>query len=55
MSNELDMSRVINNLTAQIAQQATQIAVLQAVIEQLTGTSENTVEPTKSEDVGTTD
>lgn len=55
MSNELDMSRVINNLTAQIAQQATQIAVLQAVIEQLTGTSENTAEPTESEDVGTTD
>jgi|DEB19_MinimDraft_3_1074340.scaffolds.fasta_scaffold114349_1 hypothetical protein len=52
MSNELDMSRVINNLTAQIAQQATQIAILQTVIEQMTGTAE---EPTESEDVGTTD
>jgi hypothetical protein len=55
MSNELDMSRVINNLTAQIAQQATQIAILQAVIEQMTGTAEEAVEPTESEDVGTTD
>lgn len=52
MSNDLDMSRVINNLTAQIAQQATQIAVLQAVIEQMTNNPE---EPTESEDVGTTD
>jgi len=52
MSNDLDMSRVINNLTTQIAQQATQIAILQTVIEQMSSTVEEPIEP---EDVGTTD
>lgn len=46
MDNKFDYTMVIENLSGQIAQQAQQIALLQAVIQQLVGSqeSENTVD-----------
>jgi len=53
MDNQFDFGKIVENLTAQIAQQAQQIAVLQAIIQQMVEqpTAEDATEDQETEPV----